>query len=205
LIFFDHHCVHPLKKTPPHKHEFLLVFLTGLPRRCSWTFADTSRELCFFSSPTLGFGSIDVWGLFFWGVEVMFEKPPPKKSQAKTDLNEVTTEPFWWGYSHPNGLSSLLKLGKNLHRDCLRFQISVRFFQPDSSKCSLFSFHGFFNCCLEKCSDQETSADLAWRNWTNYDVGASPSKHDMPPSKLVIFCKMDRWIRYDRIGYDRIG
>ena len=29
LLFFDHHCVHPLKKTPLHKQEFLLVFLTG--------------------------------------------------------------------------------------------------------------------------------------------------------------------------------
>lgn len=188
----------------------------------------TSTNFCWFSSPVF----LDVaaelsrthpgscvfflhrlWDLdpsmfeasFFGCCKLCLKKPPPKKSQAKTDLNEVTTEPFWWGYSHPNGLSSLLKLGKNLHRDCLRFQISVRFFQPDSSKCSLFSFHGFFNCCLEKCSDQETSADLVWRNWTNYDVGASPSKHDMPPSKLVIFCKMDRWIRYDRIGYDRIG
>lgn len=67
----------------------------GFPRRFSWTFAgppfrSPSRELCFFSSPTLGFGSMDVWGLFFLGVGSYVETPPKKKNEAKKDLDEVT-------------------------------------------------------------------------------------------------------------------
>ena len=116
-------CVHPLKKTPLHKQEFLLVFLT----RFSSTFQLKFPGKTSGSPPTLGFGSIDVWGLFFWGVGYfMFEKaPPPKKTKRKKtrDLYEVTTVGRWWGYSHPNGLSSLLKLGK----DCIVTVLDFKF------------------------------------------------------------------------------
>ena len=89
--------------------EFLLVFLTGR--------VDPHRIWIHRCLRPLFLGG---WLSYVW-------KATPKKNQAKKTWMKWQ-QSRWWGYSHPNGLSSLLKLGKDCIVTVLDFKFQSGFF-----------------------------------------------------------------------------
>lgn len=88
-------CVHPLKKTPLHKQEFLLVFLTRFPSTFQLNFRGSTVSLPFPGVVFFFFTDSGIWihgclrPLFFGGWKLC-GNAPQKKNEAKKDLDEVT-------------------------------------------------------------------------------------------------------------------